>query len=389
VRLLFVVNNPGYGGGNGQIVRLREPLQRLGWEVLAVTPAGAPAAPRLRAGGVEVAEVPLHRLRATPDPRVQAPFLAHFRGEVRGLRELIRRRDIDVVQPHGDTNPHAALAAHREGVAVAWQIYDTRTPVPLRRLTMPLVTRVADVITTWGHALGHAYPGVTALDERWIPVFPPVDGAQFAPDPARRAAARAELGIAADAFAVGAVGMLNPSKGFEYLVRAVASARERDPRIVARILGPPSPAHPDYERAVSAEAARLGGAFGIRDAGDRVAELMPAFDALALTSVPRSEGMPTVILEAMACALPVVATDVGAVSELVAGGETGFVVAPEDPAAIADRLLALAADPELQRRLGATARERFEREFGLEVLARTYARAYDLALTHRARRPRR
>lgn len=386
MKLLFVVNNPGYGGGNGQIVRLREPLARRGWDVLAVTPAGAPAAERLRAGGVEVAEIGLHRLRATPDPRVQARFLARIAPEVRTLRELIGAHGIDVVQPHGDTNPHAALAGHREGRAVAWQLYDTRTPPPLRRLTMPLVTRVADVITTWGRALGEAHPGATSLGERWIPVFPPVDGSVFAPDAARRAAARAELGIADDAFAVGAIGMLNPSKGFEHFVRAVALAREREPSVVGRILGPPSPAHAGYEADVRAAAAPLGDALGIRDAGDRVPELLPAFDALALTSVPRSEGMPTVILEAMACGLPVVATDVGAVVELVDEGRTGFVVAPDDPEAIAAGLTRLAADAGLRARLGDAARTRFATEFSLDVLADTYVRAYELALAHRAGR---
>lgn len=385
MRLLFVVNNPGFGGGNGQIVRLRAPLARLGWDVLAVTPTAAPAAARLRAGGVEVVEMELHRLRATPDPRVQAPLIARFAPEVGALRRLIRRAGIDVVQPHGDTNPHAALAAHREGVAVAWQIYDTRTPVPLRRLTMPLVTRVADVITTWGRALGHAYPGATALGDRWVPVFPPVDGSVFTPDAATRAAARAELGIGEDEFAVGAVGMLNPSKGFDDFVRAVALAREREPRVVGRILGPPSPAHAGYERDVRAAAAPLGRAFAISDAGSRVPELLPAFDALALTSVPRSEGMPTVILEAMACRLPVVATDVGAVRELVVP-ETGFVVAPLQPEQVATHLVALAGDRGLRARLGAAARERFEREFSLDVLARRYVSAYERALEHRRRR---
>src|SRR5581483_8065849 len=177
---------------------------------------------------------------------------------------------------------------------------------------MPLVTRVADVITTWGKGLGHAYPGTTRLGERWIPVFPPVDGSQFAPDPEQRAAARAELGIAEGDVAVALVGMRNPSKGHDRFVRALAIARARRPELIGRILGPSSPAHADYERRVQAEADRLGlldgHALEIRDAGTRVPSLLPAFDILALTSVPRSEGMPTVILEAMACGIPVVAT---------------------------------------------------------------------------------
>jgi glycosyltransferase involved in cell wall biosynthesis len=390
VRALFVVNNPVFGGGQGQFIRLREPLERRGWEMVAVTPRGADAAARLRAGGVEVEEVALHRLRAKPDPRLQLPFLASFRGEVTELRQLIERRGIDLVQAHGDTNPHAAFAGHGAGAAVVWQIYDTRTPLPLRRVTMPLVARVADVVTTWGRALGREYPGADRLGERWVPVFPPVAEADFGPSPERRAAARAELGIADDAVAVALIGMLNPSKGHDHFVRALARARRDHPELVARMLGPRSPAHADYERAVRAEADELGlfagGVLDIRDAGARVPELLPGFDLLALSSAPRSEGMPTVILEAMACGLPVVATDVGAVAELVVDGETGFVVPPLDDERFAQALSRLAADAELRERLGAAGRERFEKHFRLEVLADIHVRAFELALEHRRRR---
>jgi glycosyltransferase involved in cell wall biosynthesis len=303
---------------------------------------------------------------------------------------LIERRGIDVVQAHGDTNPHAALAGHRAGAAVVWQLYDTRTPAALRRLTMPLVTRVADVITTWGRQLGLEYPGTERLRERWIPVFPPVAGEDFAPSPQRRAAARAELEIAGDAVAVAVIGMLNPSKGHDHFVRALGLARADHPNLVARMLGPPSPAHAEYERRVRAEADALGmladGVLDIRDAGARVAELLPAFDILALSSVPRSEGMPTVILEAMACGLPVVATNVGAVAELVVDRDTGYVVPPLDDRRLADALGWLAADAGLRARIGAAGRMRFEKHFELDVLADIHVRAFELALEHRRHR---
>lgn len=393
MRGLFVVNNPVFGGGQGQLVRLRAPLLARDWEFVAVTPRGADAAVRLRAGGVEVEEMPLHRLRATPDPRIQLPFAASIPREVTALRRLIRRRGIDLVQVHGDTNQHAAIAGHLEGIAVVWQLYDTRTPRALRRVTMPVVTRIADVITTWGRALGHEYPGTDRLGQRWVPVFPPVDGGEFAPDPARREAARSELGLGDGDVAVAVVGMLNPSKGHDGFVRALALARRERPRLVGRILGPSSPAHAEYERGVRDDARRLGlldgGALQIRDAGARVAALLPGFDVLALSSVPRSEGMPTVILEAMACGLPVVATDVGAVRELVRDGETGFVVAPGDDAALADSLAALSDDSELRTRMGEAGRRRFAETFRLDRLADIHAQAYELALAHRRTRMRR
>ncbi len=390
MRALFVINNPGFGGGHNQIVQLRRPLADRGWDVAMVTPTGAEAAPRMRAAGVEVIELPMHRLRASPDPRLQGPFLARFVPEVRALKRLVERWGADVVQPHGDTNPHGALAAHRSGRAVAWQLYDTRTPLPLRRLTMPVVTRVADVIMTVGRALGQAYRGTEALGERWVPIWVPVDDTVFRFDPLRRAQARAELGIPDDAMAVGAIGMQNPSKGFEFFIRALAEARDRGANVVGRILGGSSPAHAAYGASLRREAATRGlldgATLDIRDGGTRIAELMPGLDCLALSSVPRSEGLPTVIVEAMAVGLPVVATDVGAVAEAVADGRTGFVVAPEDPEAMADRLHELAGDRDLRARMGAAGRRRYQDELGLDQLADTYVRAYERALAHRTSR---
>jgi glycosyltransferase involved in cell wall biosynthesis len=385
-RVLAVVHGPVFGGGHGQLIRLAEPLARRGWELVAGTPHGAPAAARLRDEGLPVHELALHRLRRSPDPRLHAALLAGLPGEVRALRDLVRREQIAVVQPHGDTNPHLAIAGHREGRAVAWQLYDTVTPPPARRVTMPLVLRLADVVTTWGRQLGHEHPGTPTLGDRWITVFPPVDGRRFAPDPQRRAAARTELGAGPGDLVVGTVGVRNPTKGHDVLLRAVGRARRDDGRLVARVLGAPSPVHADYERRVQAAAAALGPAARVQDPGRRVPELLPGFDVFCLSSVPRSEGMPTVILEAMACGIPVVATDVGAVRELVTDGVTGLVVAPEDEDALARALLALAADPDRRAAMGAAGRERFTRDFALEVLADVYDRAYGMAVAHRAAR---
>jgi glycosyltransferase involved in cell wall biosynthesis len=332
----------------------------------------------------------LHRLRATADPRAHARLAATFRSEVRALRAVIRDRGIDVVQAHGDTNPHVAIAAHLEGVAVVWQIYDTRTPRPARRLTMPLVTRVADVITTWGYGLAEAHPGTLGLGDRHLVVFPPVDAEAFRPDPERRSSARAELDVGDDEFLIGGVGARNPSKGFEWLIRALAIARRDRDDVVARVLGPLSPVHAAYESDLHAEVARsgLGESLDFLDAGARVPELMPGLDALVVSSVSRSEGIPTVILEAMACGLPVISTRVGAIEEVVEPEVTGLIVPPEDAAALAAAIARLAADRELAGRLGREGRGRVEQRDGLDRCAAIHARAYELALTHRAGRRR-
>jgi glycosyltransferase involved in cell wall biosynthesis len=94
--------------------------------------------------------------------------------------------------------------------------------------------------------------------------------------------------------------------------------------------------------------------------------------------------MPTAILEAMALGIPVVATDVGAVRELVEDGITGFVVPPGAPERIAEAALRLLVDPELRARLGDAGRDRSTVQFPLDRLAALHADAYRRALSHRA-----
>jgi glycosyltransferase involved in cell wall biosynthesis len=388
LRLLSVIHGPVFGGGFNQMVQLRGPFLEHGWETTAVaTSEPGNAVERLRREGVDTVVMPLHRLRATPNPRIQGRFLATIWPEVQALRRVIRERRVDLVQAHGDTNPHAAIAGHLEGVAVVWQLYDTRTPAPLRRVTMPMVTRIADAITTWGTELARVHPGTLSLGDRHVVVFPPVDADKFKPDPERRKSARRELGVSDDEFLIGAVGVRNPTKGYEWLARALARARGDRPQIQVRVLGSPSPVHGEYERSVLSEVAALGvgDIFEIRDPGPRVPELMPAFDALILSSVARSEGIPTVILEAMACGIPVISTEVGAVPEVLPA-DAGILIPPEQVEPMAEAMGRLAGDRERAEAMGTRGRELVEERYRLEVCAGRHLSAYDRALKHRSAR---
>ena len=105
-----------------------------------------------------------------------------------------------------------------------------------------------------------------------------------------------------------------------------------------------------------------------------VPELLAGADLFVLSS--RSEGLPVSVLEAMAARLPVVATDVGGTAELVVEGETGFLVPPADPEALADAVEQLLRNPELRDRLGAAARRRAERLFDAPRFREAHLRLY-------------
>jgi glycosyltransferase involved in cell wall biosynthesis len=393
MRLLSVILGPTFGGAHNQALRLADPLRALGVETTVVVPAGAePAAERLTAARVDTVRVALHRPRATASPGSHLRVLRALPADVAAIRRVIRDRDADVVQVHGPNHPHGAFAARREaGVGLVWQLLDTRTPMSLRRVSMPYVVRAADAITAWGRGLGAAYPGAAGLEDRLICVYPPVAMEEFAPDAERRRRARERL-EAGSSTVIGAVAVLTPQKGHEYLVRAAARVFARRPDARFRILGTPSPAHPEYVSSVRREATELGlsegGRLTFADPGADVPLLLQGIDILAMSSVRNSEGMPTAVLEAMACGKPVVATDVGAVSELIEDGVTGLLVEPEDERALAAALERLLRNEGERRAMGEAGRRRALERFDLGSLAERHALAYEIAVRHRGGRRR-
>lgn len=119
---------------------------------------------------------------------------------------------------------------------------------------------------------------------------------------------------------------------------------------------------------------------------DDVPVLLGEFDVFVLSSI--AEGIPLTVLEAMAAGLPVVATRVGGVGEVVVDGETGVLVPPSTPEALAHALGALARDAGLRQRLGAAGHARAETRFGMRAMVAAYASLYDELLegTHASAR---
>ena len=388
MKVLFVIHYPFFGGPHNQALRLNKLLFHSGWQSLVLLPQeDGNAAERLIAGKVEVLTIPLHRLRARLSFRAQTVFAVQFWPEVLAIRRIIRDQQIDLLMIGGLVNPHAAIAGRMEQVPVVWQILDTRTPTLLRKILMPVVKGLADVVMCTGMRVARAHPGAMGLGRRLVPFIPPVDTVDFRPDPARRVEARTELGVPERGFLIGAVGNLNPQKGHEYLIEAGAIVQRDIPELWIRILGGIASTHVDYLESLNEKAKVLGltrnNRFRFTDPGEHVGEWLPAYDVFLLTSVPRSEGIPTVILEAMACGLPVVTTDVGSVREIVEDGVTGFVVAPMDSQAIAACVLRLLNDEELRRNMGERARRCAVEQYDARFCAQTHVKAFEIALAHR------
>jgi glycosyltransferase involved in cell wall biosynthesis len=194
---------------------------------------------------------------------------------------------------------------------------------------------------------------------------------------------RAELGLPADAVVVGTVGILRKEKAHHVLVRAAARVREHHPELHVVIVGD------GVERMPLEE---LAEELGIRDAvhfiGVRadVPQVLTAFDIAANSS--DREGSPLSVMEYMEARLPVVATRVGAVPEIVRDGVHGRVVPPGDPEAMAGALRELLGDRERAAEMGRRGQERRRSEYDLDVVASRLGALYEELWAARSARSR-
>ncbi|HST90060.1 MAG TPA: glycosyltransferase [Ktedonobacterales bacterium] len=226
-------------------------------------------------------------------------------------------------------------------------------------------------------------------DPAKIAVIPSaVNTSVFRPMP--REEARRRIGLETDGPVVVYVGRMLPRKDVRNIVRALALlVRERGVLVTLLLVGGES-AEPDAAATpeigvLRALAAELGITEYVRFAGKRQADELRYYYCAGDVAVttPWYEPFGLTPLEGMACGRPVIGAAVGGIPFTIADGETGYLVPPRDPAALAERLCALLADVALRERMGLAARVRVEREFTWPLVAERTAALYEALLTGR------
>ena len=181
-----------------------------------------------------------------------------------------------------------------------------------------------------------------------------------------RTETRTDLGFGDDNFVVGLVATLRPEKRVRLFIDAVLAAAAQEPTVRGFVAG----AGPDLELVRRGAASSKGVVVALGERSD-IPDLIAAADLVVLTS--SAECLPLVILEAMAAARPVVATDVGGVGELIRSGETGIVVAADDFDGLVAAIVGLGRDRGRAASLGRAARESYERDFTADKMIDRYA----------------
>jgi glycosyltransferase involved in cell wall biosynthesis len=325
------------------------------------------------AAGLEVIVQPA--LRTPIDPRNDLRAL-------RALSALLRRRSFDVVHTHtAKAGTVGRLAARRAGVPWIVHTYHGfpfhEFQSPARRGAYVAIERrlghFTDVALCVGTGVAvEVVRRCLVAPDRIRTIRPAVAGGigteLLARAPEARQRARRALGIPVDATVVGAVGRLTYQKAPEDFLTMMG--RLGRPGVVGVWIGGGELAERMSRLAKARPAAQ------IVLAGERpdVPEILPALDVFALPS--RYEGLPTAIVEAMVCGIPVVATAVNAVADVVVPGETGLLVPPQRPDLMADAVRYLLDRPAVAARMAVTARARLGERFEISALRDALAAAY-------------
>jgi L-malate glycosyltransferase len=183
------------------------------------------------------------------------------------------------------------------------------------------------------------------------------------------------LGVADASHVIVSVGNIRPVKGTDVLLKTAARVCEQFPCAVFVVIGRANDT--EYFRSVQDLSKSLGLSRNVRFLGLRndVISILKASDVFFLPS--RSEGLSNALLEAMACQLPCVVTDVGGNAEVVEDSQSGFLVPSEDSASAADRILALLRDSQAGRRMGKFGRKIVEERFGAQAMVDRLVGLYD------------
>jgi len=358
-----------FGGAERYIATVARSLDPSRFKASVLMREGADArlddwARQLEAGGITVVRVSM-----------RAPFRP---GDGAGIVRAISRLSPDIVHVNmpGPYSGQMGLAPFFARLAGVRAVVSTEHLPGVERLwKRALVRRIGyrvDRVVTVCEANVSHLTGTHGVDAAKVVVIPNALGADFGRSAAAPTGTRARLGIAPQVVTVMFLGNLLEHKGPHRVAEALVGLPGLPWHFLAVGTGP-----------MQLRCQEIFSAAGMTDrvtftgavAEDDVPDLVAASEVLSLPST--IEGMPYVILEAMACALPVVASDVYGIPEMIVQGETGYLVEPLDVAALRGCLETRITEPGLREKMGSAARSRFETHFTLDRQHEAIERVYD------------
>ena len=349
--IVHTENSCGWGGQEIRILTESRGFLDRGHRVTLLAPPEAPIVEAARRMDIPVVPLGLREKRL--------PDLLALRGWLRA-----NLASVDILNTHSSTDSWLGALACAT-LAAAPPIVRTRhtsTTVHNRAGTRWLYRRGNAHIVTTGEAVKRQLAEAIGVPlEKMTSVPTGIDLQRFVPGDVRLARARLQL---PDRATLGIVATLRSWKGHTVLFDALAATREAWAGWQVLVIG----GGPD-RRVLEEYVDKEGLADLVRFTGHQE-DIVPWIQALDLFTLPSygDEGVPQAIMQAMACSIPVVSTPIGAITEAVEEDVTGLLAEPRSAESLATQLAALRDDAALRARLGAAARTKAERSFGIDKM---------------------
>ncbi|HET9855288.1 MAG TPA: glycosyltransferase [Methylomirabilota bacterium] len=321
--VLHTEASPGLGGQEVRTLNEARWTVERGWRVLVAGQPDGRLLERARAAGLETAPV---RMTGPLDPRALI-----------GLVRLIRRERVNLVHTHSSTDAWLAGTAAR--LCRVPVVRTRHVSIAIRRGLNPVYRCLADRVITSGEAIRRLVVEVGVPPERVIAIPAGVNLEAF-PFGARAPETARELGLGHPV--IGSVAMFRGSKGHPQLLQAFAMVREKRPGATLLLVG--DGIRRNWVEQLAREA-KLSDAVVFTGFRPDVPALLATMDCFAQAST-RTEGVPQALLQAFATGVPVVASRIGGIPEIVAHGETGLLVESESVEGLAAGIERVLDDPE-------------------------------------------
>jgi glycosyltransferase involved in cell wall biosynthesis len=379
--VLFIASRGDIAGGEKYLLSVLRHLDRLSYAPIVVLPGSGAFKVALDALGVEALVLPANYTWLKP-PQEWYPFLQGLPGRVNALADLMRQRGVALVHTNSNQILEGAMAAKLCGVHHVYLAHIEFQP------DLPIFERFPMSQASFGALMAELSGRVIAVSNQVAESLQPNVAAEHLQvihnglelEAFDRAVTckgdgfRQELSLGADDVLITAVGRIHPDKGFDLLVEAAAQVVAGAPNAHFAIVGGTD--SEAYLAALKQRVAALGLGNWVHLVPFRndVPDVLVQSDVFVLSS--RREGHPFVLLEAMACGCPVVATRCGGVDETVVAGETGFTVPLGDVGALAAGIGELVAQAELRRRFGEAGSRRVREKFSAPRMVMALQDAY-------------
>ena len=341
-----------WGGLEMQTLKISAALQKRGHEVFVLCPIDS----RLEQESTHF------NVNAQPIYRGESRFLS----DIRRIQALIKSCKTDIIHTHLSHDLWFLVPA-MDFTRSSAKLYLTkrmasgvRKKDPLHRYLYNRLEHVYAISNYIRQSVLNTCP----VSEEIVRLLPnAIDLETFRADRYDRDDARAQLVIAKEALVIGFVGRITPGKGHMEFIKAVSRIAKPAQPVTILFVGEPSYGEEEYAKEITAMALQQLEGYQVIFTGYRrdIPRMLRAMDIFAFPSHEESFG--TILVEAMAMELPVVACRSGGVPDIVVDGDTGILVPPRTVDELSDALLTLIADDELRRRLGRNGRRHVERHF--------------------------